>query len=327
MLRILALASVAAASLPPCLTGIPRSSIYQFDATNHATRVVPGTNRSYLVHLPSDYLRDFLNVPRPVVLSYHGNGGTSAKQETLSQWSGPGVNLNGRGVIGVYPQASVGLSRNGGAPTFSWQGAPYASPDAHDIEFTLTILDELQANLCVDTRRIYATGKSNGGGFTNLLACTSATARRFAAAVIVSGAMYAGTRPGDTCSPGKPLPVFISHGVVDQTIPYVGRPFDNTNDTAYATPDIDAFAAAWAARNGLGAGDYCQKRVHGSALERTWGSGGAKGEVKRLRVEGLGHSWPTTLGLDSSGAPNNTASFNLTTAHLVPFFNAHVLPL
>ncbi|KZV91833.1 alpha/beta-hydrolase [Exidia glandulosa HHB12029] len=323
----LALSTLGSVSLSPCLTGLSRTSIYTFDETGHATRTLPN-NRTYLVHIPKDYSRTLpINLPHPVVLSYHGNGGTSAKQETLSQWSEENVKLNGLGVIGVYPQASLGLSRNGGAPTWSWQGAAYASPDAHDLEFTGTILDELKANLCIDSRRVYATGKSNGGGFTNLVACTEATASRLAAVAIVSGAMYPGTLPDSECSPGRPLPVYISHGVVDQTIPYLGRPYDSSGDTIYRTPNIDDFAAAWADRNGLAGTDYCQKAVHGTAQERVWGSSGAKGQVRRIRVDGLGHSWPTTLGLDSSGAPNNTANFNLTTAHLVSFFNAHVLPL
>lgn len=33
-----------------------------------------------------------------------------------------------------------------------------------DIQFTLDMISDLQDNLCVDSKRIYAAGKSNGGG-------------------------------------------------------------------------------------------------------------------------------------------------------------------
>ena len=34
--------------------------------------------------------------------------------------------------------------------------------------------------------------------------------------------------------------MFSITGVVDQTIPYVGRPFDSSGDPIYRTPDMDA---------------------------------------------------------------------------------------
>lgn len=53
---------------------------------------------------------------------------------------------------------------------------------------------------------------------------------------------------------------------------------------------------------------------------------GCEAEVVAYTTEYLGHSWPTTLGLDSSGAPNNTAQFNLTDPGLVEFFGTWYLP-
>jgi len=44
------------------------------------------------------------------------------------------------------------------------------------------MLAYFKTNFCIDTSRIYATGKSNGGGFVgNVLACDPALSKEFAA--------------------------------------------------------------------------------------------------------------------------------------------------
>jgi poly(3-hydroxybutyrate) depolymerase len=57
----------------------------------------------------------------------------------------------------------------------------------NDIRFTSDILDKLENDYCVDKARIYSSGKSNGGGFTNTLACDPVLSKRIAAFAPVSG--------------------------------------------------------------------------------------------------------------------------------------------
>ncbi|KIK62379.1 carbohydrate esterase family 1 protein, partial [Collybiopsis luxurians FD-317 M1] len=229
--------------------------IFSFDTSNHATRKITDGNfegRSYLVHLPANYDN---SKKHPVVVSFHGNGGTSAKQEKITQLSDQAMLINNIGIIAVYPQASLGKGRNGGTKKNSWQGAPYAADGVDDIGFVKQILDEITEHLAIDTKRIYATGKSNGGGFTNLLACTPSINTRIAAFATVSAALYPGTLPGvdtsDTstaCDPKRVIPILISHGYNDTTIPYEGQS-ERSGSKDYRTPNIDDFAKAWATRN------------------------------------------------------------------------------
>lgn len=51
-----------------------------------------------------------------------------------------------------------------------WQGDPDSS-GVDDVAFTMEMLDNFEKRYCIDSSRVYAAGKSNGGGFTNLLAC------------------------------------------------------------------------------------------------------------------------------------------------------------
>ncbi|TRM56942.1 Alpha/Beta hydrolase protein [Schizophyllum amplum] len=279
------------------------------------TLTVQGAQREYRVHLPEDYPAEG---GHPVVLSFHGNGGTSKHQETATQLSESDLRVAGRGIIAVYPQASLGAGRKGDGSDAkaSWQGAPYAAADPHDIEFTMKILDDLQDNLCVDTTRIYASGKSNGGGFANLLACTPEATDRIAAFALASPALYSGTRV--ECNPSRQVPILIAHGTTDGTIPYFGQKFG----TKYETPDIDDFAGQWATRNGLDDAKLAITNPFDRTELWTWGEDGAKNRVERLKVDGMDHVWPTLAGLDQKG---KVAPFDLTRTTMLPFFEKYTL--
>lgn len=124
-----------------------------------------------------------------------------------------------------------------------WEGDPDAPTNISDVTFTLELLNHLQSTFCVDTTRIYAAGKSNGGGFTAKLACDSDASKRIAAFAPVSGANYlepSGNRP--PCTPSrKPLPILILHGFADNVIKYEG---DDRKDTR--TVNIPRWVDYWA---------------------------------------------------------------------------------
>jgi poly(3-hydroxybutyrate) depolymerase len=117
------------------------------------------------------------------------------------------------------------------------------------------MVQQLSDNLCLDSNRFYASGKSNvrsfflcpnfanvfqGGGFTNLLACTPATASLFAAFAPVSAALYAGANPAD-CNPGRAVPIINFHGLADRIIPFDGQAADHQNRTECAPPSFVLF--------------------------------------------------------------------------------------
>lgn len=59
----------------------------------------------------------------------------------------------------------------------SFEGAPYSDPHVNDFQFTDDLLDTIVGAYCIDTSRVFATGKSNGAGFVNQLACHPQSAR------------------------------------------------------------------------------------------------------------------------------------------------------
>ncbi|CDZ96634.1 hypothetical protein [Phaffia rhodozyma] len=299
----------------------------KLDSTGHLNRTLP-SGRTYLLHVPSNYDS---NASHPLVLSFHGAGGTSANQEKLSQFSVPGIAIGGLPVIAAYPQ---GADNTAEKRTGVWYSAPYANTTVDDVQFAKDVVADISSHYCINPVRVYASGKSNGGGFTAYLACRPDTSTLFAAFAPVSPvspALYNGTLAFSGCDPSRPVPIINSHGVVDQTIPFEGRNVSATGDygVGTATINVSLWRRQWAIRNGCysnGSLPDPTYTIHPypNATEEVWQCNAV---LEAFTTSDLGHSWPTTLGLDSSGAPNNTASYNLTNPSILDFFSVNTLPI
>ncbi|MGW6276707.1 alpha/beta hydrolase family esterase [Kribbella sp. NPDC055071] len=251
-----------------------------------------GLTRTYRLHVPAKYTAA---KTYPLILVFHGRGKTGAQTEAFSD-------LSTLDAIVAYPNGVVGDENKQ-----AWQGAPYAAKGVDDVKFTGDLLDQLEGKLCVDTTAVYATGKSNGAGFTGILACQLAD--RFAAIAPVSGAFYI---QGTHCAPSRPVPVLDIHGTGDTTIPYGG---DGERDL----PSVQTWVRDWSVR------DHCdanprQSQLGDDVLKFTYK--GCKADVVHVAVTDGGHSWP---GSDASSGPGYvTQTFE---AHelIGAFFKSHKL--
>lgn len=170
----------------------------------------------------------------------------------------------------------------------TWQGTPNVT--TNDVAFTSAILDELEGQYCVDTNRIYATGKSQGGGLVNVLACDPESSKRIAAFSPVSGAFYQtdfgpvcdATTVGIPCNPGRSrIPILDFHGLVDDTIAYYGG-----SRRGGCLPTIPHYCQIWADQDGL-PGMNVTSSVPGAppnstAVRYEWGSGSEQGLVTHI---------------------------------------------
>ncbi|THZ81719.1 alpha/beta-hydrolase, partial [Aureobasidium pullulans] len=230
-------AGAHAAATPGC--GSPLSAQLTrggADKTNTLSLTTSGgVVRSYLLHIPTSY---DVSTPAPIAFSYHGRNGNSKDQETISGMSNEAFNPN---YLVVYPQGLNAV----------WQGDPDAS-GYDDVGFTLELLANLTSTFCIDSTKIYAAGKSNGGGFSaNILACDPQASRVFAAFGGIAGVYYQGNTesPCDgttvpiTCNPGRyPVPIFTTRGDSDATIPYTGG-----GHRGRCLPTIPHFMTEWSA--------------------------------------------------------------------------------
>lgn len=183
---------------------------------------VDGLARRYLIDAPAGSADAAL----PLVLVFHGFRHSAAGLRAgldFAQRAASGalvaVHADGREDVRLLDRIGRG-----------WDVAP---GDTRDTAFVRAILDTLERERCIDRRRIFATGFSNGGFLSNLLGCQLGD--RLAAIAPVAGA-----RPLDACTPPQPMPVLFFHGSADRVVP----------------PRLTAGAAAWWRRaNGCGDGD------------------------------------------------------------------------
>ncbi|KAH7087524.1 Alpha/Beta hydrolase protein [Paraphoma chrysanthemicola] len=200
------------------------------------------TPRKYRLHLPKGYDG---SKALPLILSFHGRSQDALYQENLSQFSNASYGFEG---IAVYPEGvPIVVNKE---EIQQWQGDPDAPPSINDVTFTLELIDHLKLTYCIDTSRIYAAGKSNGGGFTGILACDPVASTQIAAFAPVSGAFYLDkNQQSMPCNPGrKPVPIMEFHGYKDTTIRYAGG--INTRGNANTT-SIVKYVDDWVKRDGF----------------------------------------------------------------------------
>jgi poly(3-hydroxybutyrate) depolymerase len=164
------------------------------------TIVVGGETREYILDAPASEPGEAL----PVVLSFHGFRGSAWWHRW---WTGMAAVARRERFIVAHPEGHDGVRLLGvsGRGWDIWWG------ETRDVEFVRALLDALEAERCVDPRRVYATGMSNGGFFANLLGCVLSD--RIAAVASVAGAM-----PLRECQPARPPHVLMIYGSADAVV-------------------------------------------------------------------------------------------------------------
>ncbi len=262
-------------------------------------------DRPYDVFVPGSYDP---GDPIPVVVAFHGGGGSSRVGATMSCPGGDVDDagcLHGlgerEGFVTVYPNGSgfapVRKLRtwNAGGGTDAWNCASgkACANDVDDLAYVDKLLDDLGTWLNIDRTRVYATGLSNGAAFSHRLACQRAGT--FAAIAAVAGSNQFST--GAPCSPERSIPVLQVHGTEDPCWTYEtsnARCIGSGGDKLGAIESV----TGWAERNGCildpTESDLPDGVADGTATVATLWSGCAGGvDVMLLTVIGGGHTWPS----------------------------------
>jgi polyhydroxybutyrate depolymerase len=177
---------------------------------SNQTVKVGTANRTYILHIPTGYTG---TKPLPLVIDYHALGGTGSGQKSLSGWDKKGdANM----FITAFPDSASNGS-NGWNVGMCCQSAQ--SNQVDDVGFVREMIKAIEAVACVDPKRIYVSGCSNGGGMSYKTACDLADIVA-AAAPVDFRCVYGGTTASPSCAGCKPSrPISIIH-------------FDNTGDTS-----------------------------------------------------------------------------------------------
>lgn len=273
------------------------------------TLVVNGETRTYRLHVSA---ADDAGGPRPLVIVLHGGGQSGARIQELIHMD---RTADRHGFWVAYPDGTKGP---GGG--FTWNGGDCCGTamrkNVDDVAFIEELIRELTEPGCIDSRRVYATGISNGAIFTYRLGCDLSD--KIAAIAPIAGALMM-----NRCTPGRPVPAIIFHGSEDKHVKVKGGR-NLMSGASRAFPPLSESRDRWLQINGCSAES---ERVYEKGDSTCWSyqECGDRGGVTICMVEGGGHTWP-------GGEPIRPGVLGYTTDDLSAnevmweFFAEHPLP-
>ena len=235
---------------------------------------VGGLSRAYLLHVPSAYGG---GKPVPLVVDFHAIAGSGAQQRTLSPYP---AETDAAGGVMAFPTGQPGPLGN------AWNVGPCCVANVDDVAFTRALVAAVSAVVCVDPKRVYATGVSMGGGMAYEVACHAAD-------------LFAGVAPSafdllqenvGSCQPARPITVISFRGSADTLVPFDGGSssfvpgmpvtFLGAQATFQKLADLDhcAGAASPADSNGCSTYSSCQGGVEVVLCVKS-GGGQAEGDA------------------------------------------------
>ncbi len=224
-----------------------------------------GGARTMKVHVPAGYDP---KRPTPVVFNFHGFGSNADQENQLAKMN---AKADKETFVTVHAEGTAN-SWNAGACC-----GEAVNQKIDDVAFVGKMIDALEDRLCVDDKRIFATGMSNGGFLSHRLGCELAD--RIAAIAPVAGVMGM-----PTCTPSRPISVMHFHGTADGLVPYNGSPSQNF-------PAVQTSFGDWAKRDGC-TGQPEETFSKGDSKCSTYKTCGQGTEVTLCTVTGGGHTWP-----------------------------------
>ena len=189
---------------------------------------VDGVKREALVYAPSKKTEGRV----PLLFDFHGHGGTDrhAARTHHFQTTWPEA-------VVVYMQGlnTPGRLTDPEGTKSGWQAGPGGQKD-RDLHFFDAVLESMKKEFPVDEKRIYATGHSNGGGFTYLLwSQRGDTFAAFAPVAAAAGLYFANA---------KPKPLFHAASAQDPLVTFAMQ--QRTLDRVKKLNACDAKGEEWA---------------------------------------------------------------------------------
>lgn len=263
---------------------------YLFAGSVQVRSIVVGElKREYTIYLPSAHDG---KSPLPVVIMFHGGGGTSKAVMHETLWDKKAEN---EGFIAVFPQATApdptrpasfrGNSAiwNDGSMRF------HAGKDGvDDIAYVNAVIDELISKFKADPKRIYAAGFSNGASMAFRVGLE--LSKRIAAIAPMSGALWM-----TNASIAEPIPLLYIHGTADTLNPIDGGVPASAGGIPMgegkAKPPVKDHIDRWVSLIDCKPSPIATESVNGVTTRKfAQGKGGAS--IEWITIDGLGHTWP-----------------------------------
>lgn len=250
------------------------------DATCPMAAVMPGAEHEFMINSKNGLMYSYiLRVPMgvdvtqrtPLLIHWHALGSSPEEARMVTSID---AKVDAANWLVVYPRS----------PDKSWDvgsccTATVGGQSRDEEVFARELIADIQTKACVDTKRIYTNGFSNGGMISQFLACKMTDV--FAASAPMGSTL---TIDQAMCSPSRAIPIFMINGTADPLVGY------NTPGLAggISVPDDVKF---WADKNKC-TGDPETFVMMGKATCKRYTSCGSGVEVSSCAVDGMGHCVP-----------------------------------
>ncbi len=234
--------------------------------------------RSYVVFIPSDLPSE--KVPLMYVL-HGGTGNGSHASRTM------GMNdvATKNHFIVAYPNGTgTFLGKNRRVWNAGGCCAIAQRKNINDMKFIEELTKELIRKYPVDSRRIYATGESNGATLAYRLMCELPDV--FAAVIPVSGSLMI-----DNCKAGQRVALFDIHGLNDKNVPYEGGKGKGVSNSTFRSvqESIKIIAELRQCQNST------KKTLENGDIETEYNCK-AGAPIRARAIKGGEHAWPVANG-------------------------------
>jgi polyhydroxybutyrate depolymerase len=228
---------------------------------------------------------------------------------------------DGHGFVVIFPNGTS-------SPTY-WN-LTLDQRGADDVGYLRALIGDAGRRLCIDRRRVFMTGMSNGAGMTSAAACHLAD-------IVAAFAPVAGVHGPDTCgAKARAVALVAFHGTADPYLSYTGGfgpqagklPIPKGTDLAvmarYPSPDREQAVRSWATFDGCGPAATTNE----SSEVRVTRYAGCRdhGAIALYSVIGGGHSWPgSAVSVAAASIVGKTTTQIDANQVMWDFFSAHPL--
>lgn len=248
-----------------------------------------GQQRSYYLLVPSRYDP---TLPTSLVLAFHG---LSDKAGDYMRYISLELEAERRNVIAIVPQ---GLGFVPGWNAGNCCGEPQLF-GIDDVGFARDLIDGARRELCIDDKRIFAMGFSNGGMFSHRVACELS-------GIVAAVGPVSGGPMVTTCQPERPVSILHMHGTADPIVGYEGG-------GTGTFPSIPTVISDWMKRNRC-TDTLKETYKKGSVTCKSAQSCAEGTEVSLCTIDQGKHTWP--------GSSDGTMDIKAT-SEILDFFARH----
>lgn len=262
------------------------SSKQAFPPITHGEHSVTLANgRKYLLYVPRSYRSE---TTVPLILFFHGGGGWMEQAAADYGWE---EKAEKEGFIMVFPNGSSRSPRQHLATWNAGNCCGYArDAKIDDVAFARMVVMDVESQVNVDAKRVFATGMSNGGMLSHRLACEAADL--FTAVASVAGTDGVGA----LCQPSRPISVMHIHARDDDHVLFTGgadeEAFGLVNKSSIADfTSVPDTIKLWIERDHANPVPKRVLEVPGAYVDR-YTSSENNAVIELVVTETGGHSWP-----------------------------------